>query len=53
MLETVMKWHESRTVFDKECANYPGFVTKFRVSNQVIKKKKEKKMSIINFLLSF
>ncbi|KAK9870147.1 hypothetical protein WA026_006238 [Henosepilachna vigintioctopunctata] len=34
MLETVMRWHKSKDVFDKECANYPGFVTKFRVSNQ-------------------
>lgn len=30
-----MKWHESSLTFNKECANYPGFVTKFRVSNQV------------------
>ncbi|XP_025831929.1 THO complex subunit 2 [Agrilus planipennis] len=34
MLETVMHWHKSKEVFEKECANYPGFVTKFRVSNQ-------------------
>ncbi|KAL3266220.1 hypothetical protein HHI36_010402 [Cryptolaemus montrouzieri] len=34
MLETVMRWHKSKDVFEKECANYPGFVTKFRVSNQ-------------------
>ncbi|XP_044748967.1 THO complex subunit 2 isoform X1 [Coccinella septempunctata] len=34
MLETVMRWHRSKDVFEKECANYPGFVTKFRVSNQ-------------------
>lgn len=36
MLETVMRWHSSAATFEKECAKYPGFVTKFRVSNQVI-----------------
>lgn len=35
MLETVMRWHSSSAIFEKECAKYPGFVTKFRVSNQV------------------
>lgn len=34
MLETVMRWHSEKALFDKECSNYPGFVTKFRVSNQ-------------------
>lgn len=34
MLETVMRWHSDEATFDKECAFYPGFVTKFRVSNQ-------------------
>ncbi|XP_055386448.1 THO complex subunit 2 [Condylostylus longicornis] len=34
MLETVMKWHSDQNVFNKECASFPGFVTKFRVSNQ-------------------
>lgn len=34
MLETVMRWHKSKETFEKECANYPGFVTKYRVSNQ-------------------
>ncbi|XP_055678901.1 THO complex subunit 2 isoform X3 [Lutzomyia longipalpis] len=34
MLETVMRWHADQAVFNKECANFPGFVTKFRVSNQ-------------------
>ncbi|KAK7790717.1 hypothetical protein R5R35_007956 [Gryllus longicercus] len=34
MLETVMRWHSEKSTFEKECANYPGFVTKFRVSNQ-------------------
>ncbi|XP_050307904.1 THO complex subunit 2 [Anthonomus grandis grandis] len=33
MLETVMKWHKSKDVFEKECTNFPGFMTKFRVSN--------------------
>ncbi|XP_012259618.2 THO complex subunit 2 [Athalia rosae] len=34
MLETVMRWHSEEAIFNKECSNYPGFVTKFRVSNQ-------------------
>ncbi|XP_057661904.1 THO complex subunit 2 isoform X1 [Diorhabda carinulata] len=34
MLETVMRWHRSKEVFEKECANYPGFVTKYRKNNQ-------------------
>ncbi|KAJ8922768.1 hypothetical protein NQ315_007803 [Exocentrus adspersus] len=34
MLETVMRWHKSKETFERECANYPGFVTKYRVSNQ-------------------
>ncbi|XP_038107405.1 THO complex subunit 2 isoform X2 [Culex quinquefasciatus] len=34
MLETVMRWHADQTTFNRECSNYPGFVTKFRVSNQ-------------------
>lgn len=34
MLETVMRWHSDQNIFNRECANYPGFVTKFRVSNQ-------------------
>ncbi|KAL1505772.1 hypothetical protein ABEB36_005256 [Hypothenemus hampei] len=33
MLETVMRWHKSKDVFEKECSNYPGFMTKYRVSN--------------------
>lgn len=35
MLETVMRWHSNAKIFDAECADHPGFVTKFRVSNQV------------------
>lgn len=34
MLETVMGWHSDQATFNRECTNYPGFVTKFRVSNQ-------------------
>ncbi|CRK88716.1 CLUMA_CG002522, isoform A [Clunio marinus] len=34
MLETVMRWHGDQATFNKECAKFPGFVTKFRVSNQ-------------------
>jgi THO complex subunit 2 len=34
MLETVMRWHSDEATFNKECANFPGFVTKFRISNQ-------------------
>jgi THO complex subunit 2 len=34
MLETVMRWHKSKELFDRECANYPGFVTKYRLNNQ-------------------
>ncbi|CAH1184109.1 unnamed protein product [Phyllotreta striolata] len=34
MLETVMRWHKSKDIFEKECANYPGFVTKYRKNNQ-------------------
>ena len=34
LLQTVMHWHGSRQVFERECAFFPGFVTKFRVSNK-------------------
>lgn len=34
MLETAMSWHNDQATFNRECTNYPGFVTKFRVSNQ-------------------
>ncbi|ROT72097.1 putative THO complex subunit 2 [Penaeus vannamei] len=33
-LDTVMHWHASQQNYEKECANYPGFVTKYRVSRQ-------------------
>jgi len=29
LLETVMRWHRDRNLFDKECASFPGFATKF------------------------
>ncbi|XP_064481885.1 THO complex subunit 2-like isoform X2 [Ornithodoros turicata] len=34
MLETVMRWHSDKVIFDKECANFPGFMTKFRGASQ-------------------
>lgn len=34
VLGTAMRWHGDKAVFQKECAHYPGFVTKYRVSNQ-------------------
>ncbi|CAB3360322.1 Hypothetical predicted protein [Cloeon dipterum] len=34
MLDTVTRWHKSKETYDDECANFPGFVTKFKVSNQ-------------------
>lgn len=34
MLETMMSWHSSKDVFDKECAQYPGFITKYRASKK-------------------
>lgn len=37
MLETVMRWHSNQATFEKECANYPGFVTKFRINNLVMR----------------
>ncbi|XP_055499527.1 THO complex subunit 2 isoform X3 [Leucoraja erinacea] len=32
MLDTVTKWHSDRTIYDKECGNYPGFLTILRAS---------------------
>lgn len=29
LLDTVMRWHKDRCLFDKECSKFPGFVTKF------------------------
>ena len=34
VLGTAMRWHADKQAFHKECAHYPGFVTKYRVSNQ-------------------
>ncbi|XP_053599966.1 THO complex subunit 2 [Plodia interpunctella] len=34
VLSTAMRWHRDRAAFHRECAHYPGFVTKYRVSNQ-------------------
>jgi THO complex subunit 2 len=47
MLEIVMKWHMDETTFNKECLNYPGFVTKLRVNNQC----NEESVSYSNFKL--
>ncbi|XP_070553830.1 THO complex subunit 2-like isoform X2 [Ptychodera flava] len=33
MLETVMRWHSEKHIYEKECGNYPGFVTVLRASN--------------------
>ncbi|XP_069468772.1 THO complex subunit 2 isoform X2 [Ambystoma mexicanum] len=32
MLETVTRWHSDRAIYEKECGNYPGFVTILRAS---------------------
>ncbi|XP_061659532.1 THO complex subunit 2 isoform X2 [Syngnathoides biaculeatus] len=32
MLETVTRWHSDRAVYEKECGNYPGFLTILRAS---------------------
>ncbi|KAF6204563.1 hypothetical protein GE061_018723 [Apolygus lucorum] len=34
VLQNIMRWHSSNEIYDKECAHTPGFVTKFRVSNE-------------------
>lgn len=34
VLSTAMRWHSTKEAFQQDCANYPGFVTKFRMSNQ-------------------
>lgn len=31
-LDMVMHWHASSDNYEKECAKFPGFVTRFRVS---------------------
>jgi THO complex subunit 2 len=35
VLETVMRWHRDRSLFEKECAKYPGFITKFSEADPV------------------
>ncbi|XP_068267883.1 THO complex subunit 2 isoform X1 [Nyctibius grandis] len=32
MLETVTRWHSDRVIYEKECGNYPGFVTILRAT---------------------
>ncbi|PIK57786.1 putative THO complex subunit 2 [Apostichopus japonicus] len=32
MLETVSRWHSDKALYEKECGNYPGFVTVLRAS---------------------
>uniref|UniRef100_A0A4X2LDQ8 THO complex subunit 2 n=1 Tax=Vombatus ursinus TaxID=29139 RepID=A0A4X2LDQ8_VOMUR len=32
MLATVTKWHGDRTIYEKECGNYPGFLTTLRAT---------------------
>ena len=32
MLETVTKWHSDRATYEKECGNYPGFLTILRAT---------------------
>lgn len=30
VLDNIMSWHSDKNIYDKECADYPGFVTVFR-----------------------
>ncbi|XP_064422604.1 THO complex subunit 2 isoform X2 [Latimeria chalumnae] len=32
MLETVTRWHSDRLIYEKECGNYPGFLTILRAT---------------------
>ncbi|XP_063970178.1 THO complex subunit 2-like [Lytechinus pictus] len=32
MMETVMRWHRDKEIYEKECGNFPGFVTVLRAS---------------------
>ncbi|XP_062440473.1 THO complex subunit 2 isoform X3 [Rhea pennata] len=32
MLETVTRWHSDRVIYEKECGNYPGFLTILRAT---------------------
>ncbi|XP_050521720.1 THO complex subunit 2 isoform X2 [Daktulosphaira vitifoliae] len=36
MLKNVTRWHSTQEVFEKECATYPGFVTKCKNSDQFV-----------------
>ncbi|KAM3724364.1 THO complex subunit [Dirofilaria immitis] len=33
VLETVQHWHSDKTIFDKECYRFPGFMTKLHMRN--------------------
>lgn len=33
LMAVMMRWHADEKVFDRECAQYPGFVTRFKVSS--------------------
>ena len=32
MVETVTRWHSDRATYEKECGNYPGFLTILRAT---------------------
>ncbi|XP_003246335.1 THO complex subunit 2 isoform X1 [Acyrthosiphon pisum] len=36
MLKNVTRWHSTKDIFEKECATYPGFVTKCKNSDQFV-----------------
>ncbi|CAH1777449.1 unnamed protein product [Owenia fusiformis] len=33
-LDSIMRWHSSKEHYDKECANFPGFITVFRTAKK-------------------
>jgi len=33
MLETASKWHKNKDIFEAECSGHPGFITKWKASN--------------------
>ncbi|CAB0008239.1 unnamed protein product [Nesidiocoris tenuis] len=35
VLQNIMRWHSSKDIYEQECANTPGFVTKVRVTNEL------------------
>ncbi|KAI0984693.1 hypothetical protein GJ496_003231 [Pomphorhynchus laevis] len=50
LLETAMTWHSSRQIYEKECLNYPGFLTSFRYSLNASKPShKEEKLTFENY----